>query len=326
MFSVLLETGAKVSVVKAGLLPQECLITSRRPIRLKVANGQYMVGGKKEVEVALQLVNHHELGRPDLGKKILLKGKFYEAQMNWDIIIGYDFLMESDSGVVPAQASMTMYQDDQLSWLSSPEHHVECQWIHPERHQLKVAELGTKPAEPTYQEYGVELEVAHRVAADLGASDVALDAFSLGTSAHLGVREVLERPSLCVAEALGSASRDRTPKEAQGDHPAKTGNTKPGTAAHGKRDTETSRHTPRKREKRASNPARKKGDGGTGTTRPGTGTPSKKKKNAKNTPRQPSQERLGTAGTRAQHTRPHRTPEPETAGSKRGAHATTHVP
>ena len=44
----------------------------------------------------------------------------------------------------------------------------------------------------------------------------------------------------------------------------------------GKRDTETSRHTPRK--KRDSSPARKKGDGGTGTTKPWTGTPSKKTK------------------------------------------------
>ena len=52
----------------------------------------------------------------------------------------------------------------------------------------------------------------------------------------------------------------------------------------------------------------------------------RKNKSAKNTPRQPSQEGLGTAETRAQHTRPHRTPEPETAGGKRGAHETTHVP
>ena len=92
----------------------------------------------------------------------------------------------------------------------------------------------------------------------------------------------------------------------------------------GKRDTEICRHTPRKK-KRASSPGRKKGDGGTGTTRPGTGTPSnrhhkaKKKKSAKNTPRQPSQEGRGTAETRAQHPRPHRTPEPETAGGKRSA-------
>ena len=77
-------------------------------------------------------------------------------------------------------------------------------------------------------------------------------------------------------------NEDRTPKEAQGDHPAKTGNTKPGTAAHrekGHRNKQT--HTTKK--KKASNPARKKGDGGTGTTRPGTGTPSKKKKEAQKT-------------------------------------------
>ena len=126
-------------------------------------------------------------------------------------------------------------------------------------------------------------------------------------------------------------TEDRTPKEAQGDHPAKTGNTKPGTAAHrekGRRNMQT--HTLKNKEG-ASSPARKKGDGGTGTTRPGTGTPSNrhhkaKKKSAKNTPRQPSQEGRGTAETRAQHARPHRTPQPETAGGKRNAQETTHVP
>ena len=87
--------------------------------------------------------------------------------MDWDMIVGYDFMMETDSGVLPAQASMTRYQDDQLSWLSSPEHHVGCQWIHPEHNQLEVAALGTEPARPVTQEYGVMLEVASRVVADL---------------------------------------------------------------------------------------------------------------------------------------------------------------
>ena len=84
---------------------------------------------------------------------------------------------------------MTLYQDDQLSWLSSPEHHVECQWIHPERNQLEVAALDTEPTGPANQEYGVMPEVASGVVADLGASDLALDAFSSGTSAHLRVCE-----------------------------------------------------------------------------------------------------------------------------------------
>ena len=48
VFDVLVDTGAQVSLVKAGLLPPECLTDRWRPVRLKVANGQYMVGGTKE--------------------------------------------------------------------------------------------------------------------------------------------------------------------------------------------------------------------------------------------------------------------------------------
>ena len=189
VFDVLVDTGAQVSLVKAGLPPPECLTDSWKPVRLKVANGQYMVGGTKEAAIGLQFVNHRELSRPDLGKEILLHGRFYEAEMDWDMIVGYDFMMETDSGVLRAQASMSLYQDDQLSWLSSPEHHVECQWIHPERNQLQVAAVVTEPTGPANQEYGVMPEVASRVVADLGASDLTLDAFSSGTSAHLRVCE-----------------------------------------------------------------------------------------------------------------------------------------
>ena len=76
VFDLLVDTGAQVSLVKAGLLPPECLTDSRKPVRLKVANGQYMVGGTKETAIGLQFVNHHELSSPDLGKEILLQGRF----------------------------------------------------------------------------------------------------------------------------------------------------------------------------------------------------------------------------------------------------------
>ena len=67
-------------------------------------------------------------------------------------------------------------------------------------------------------------------------------------------------------------TEDRTPTEAQGDHPPKTGNTKPVTADHGEKG-----HG-KKKKKRATSPARKKGDGGTGTAKPG-----KKKKRKEKT-------------------------------------------
>ena len=100
VFDVLVDTGAQVSLVKAGLLPPECLTDSRKPVRLKVANGQYMVGGTKEAAIGLQFVNHRELSRPDLGKEILLQGRFYKAEMDWDMIVGYDFMRFEVRGLI----------------------------------------------------------------------------------------------------------------------------------------------------------------------------------------------------------------------------------
>ena len=126
----------------------------------------------------------------------------------------------------------------------------------------------------------------------------------------------------------------------------------------GKRDTETCRHTPRWKKKRASSPARETGDGGTGTTRPGTGTASNrhhkakprhakkkaqkthpdnptKKGGARPTPRpsthahtaHPSQERRVTSEARAQTRTPAQHPQPGGAGDHAGrAHEHTHTP
>ena len=105
----------------------------------------------------------------------------------------------------------------------------------------------------------------------------------------------------------------RTPKEAQGDHPAKTGNTKPGTTAQREKGH---RNKQKKKKKRTSSPARKKGDGGTGTTRPGTGTPRKKKKKEKKSKKHTPT----TQPRRAGHSRdpgPAHTPTPH-AGTRNG--------
>ena len=91
-----------------------------------------------------------------------------------------------------------------------------------------------------------------------------------------------------------------------------------------KRGTETSRKK-RKKSQQPSPKERRRAERPQGPA--GIGTPSnRKKKSAKNTTRQPSQEGRGTAETRAQHARPHRTPEPETAGGKGNAQETTQVP
>ena len=119
-----------------------------------------------------------------------------------------------------------------------------------------------------------------------------------------------------------------TPAEAQGNHPPETGNTKPVTADQGEKG-----HGKKKKKKKREPPAQpeRKGMEGQGPQSPEKKKEKKRKnqsakKKKKNTPRQPSQDGRSTGETRAQHKRPHRAPEPETAGGKRGTHETTHVP
>ena len=77
-------------------------------------------------------------------------------------------------------------------------------------------------------------------------------------------------------------TEDRTPKEAQGDHPAETGNTKPGTAAHrekGHRNKQT--HTTKKR--KTQQPSPKERGCGERPQGPGQGHPATGKKKAQKT-------------------------------------------
>ena len=102
-------------------------------------------------------------------------------------------------------------------------------------------------------------------------------------------------------------TKDRTPKEAQGDHPAKTGNTKPGTAAHrekGHRDVQ--RHTTKK--KKSQQPSLKGRGWGDRDHKAGD-RDTEKQKRKKHTPT--------TQRRRAGHSRdpgPARTPTPHGGG------------
>ena len=49
----LVDKGAKVGVVKADQSPPDCLTTSWRPARMKVASGQYMVARTEEAKIAM---------------------------------------------------------------------------------------------------------------------------------------------------------------------------------------------------------------------------------------------------------------------------------
>ena len=78
---VLVDTGAQGSLVRNGLFPHTCLKSSDRTVRLKVANGRIVGGGAREAELGLEFWEQDRLDRPDQAKRLMLHGKFYEADL-----------------------------------------------------------------------------------------------------------------------------------------------------------------------------------------------------------------------------------------------------
>ena len=183
--SVLVDSGAQVSLVRTELFPASCIKTSPNPVLLKFAYGQYMGGGRTEVHLEMEFLNHEELSRLDEGKRVTLGGTFHEADMDWDVIIGYYFKAATDTGVQPAQSSMTLYKDNCLTWLSAHLAFEESHWAHAEREQLCRAVWALKPCQRPLYEYGFTPEVFQDAVAGLGAGEPLVDALSSAYSQSL---------------------------------------------------------------------------------------------------------------------------------------------
>ena len=103
---VLVDTGAQVSLVWRGLFKEESLQPSRRPVRLKVTNGEIMGGGTHEATISMEFREHERLNRPDLAKRSTLFGNFYVADItDWEMI--------------PHRATLVREDDECLTWLST---------------------------------------------------------------------------------------------------------------------------------------------------------------------------------------------------------------
>ena len=137
---VLVDTGAQVTLVWRGLFKEESLQPSRRPVRLKVANGEIMGGVTHEATISMEFWEHERLNRPDLAKRSTLSGNFYVADItDWDTIMGYDLMVGNAIGALLHRATLVREDDESLTWLST---HYACgssQWNAEEEDRIAQA-------------------------------------------------------------------------------------------------------------------------------------------------------------------------------------------
>ena len=181
---VLVDTGAQVSSVRRGLFKEESLQPSRRPVRLKVANGEIMDGGTHEATISMEFLEHERLNRPDLVKRSTLSGNFYVADItDWDTIMGYDFMVGNTIGALPHRATLVQEDNECLTWLSTDYACGSSQWTAEEEDRIvqAVQPVGAKSRgdrRVQLTEYGMGPQVYARMIQTLGAEAPETDGFA----------------------------------------------------------------------------------------------------------------------------------------------------
>ena len=181
---VLVDTGAQVSLVRRGLFKEESLQPSRRPVRLKVANGKIMGGGTHEATISIEFWEHERLNRPDLAKRSTLSGNFYVADItDWDMIMGYDFMVGNTIGALPHRATLVREDDGCLTWLSTDYASRSSQWSAEEEDRIvqAVQALGAKSRGDRgvqLTEYGMAAQVYATMSQTLGPEAPETDVFA----------------------------------------------------------------------------------------------------------------------------------------------------
>ena len=143
-----------------------------------------MGGGTHEATISMEFWEHERLNRPDLAKRSTLSGNFYVAGItDWDMIMGYDFMVANAIGALPHRATLVREDDECLTWLSTDFSCGSSQWNAEEEDQIiqAVQAVGAKSRGDRgvqLTEYGMAPQVYARMIQTLGAEAPETDVFA----------------------------------------------------------------------------------------------------------------------------------------------------
>ena len=184
ILDVLMDTGAQVSLIWKAFFLGQFQKPSRRAVGLKVPNGKIMGRGTHEATIGMVFREHDRLNRPDLSKQIIPSGIFYAADISdWDIIMGYDFMVSNAIGALPHRATLVGEDKERLTWLSTDHAPGLSQWTRDEEERIMraVKTVSTKfngDRGGDLMEYGMAPQVYNRMVQQLGGKNSETDVFA----------------------------------------------------------------------------------------------------------------------------------------------------
>jgi hypothetical protein len=111
----LLDTGAEVNLVRKGLVPSDAFQNSDSPLRILTASGDELDGGDKEVGLEIRF---HGLDVDTKTKHMLLTpAKLFEANIEEDVIISYQWMGERDVRIGPRAHGVWFKVKQQTVWV-----------------------------------------------------------------------------------------------------------------------------------------------------------------------------------------------------------------
>ena len=114
----LIDTGAQVSIVRQGLLPDECFRAARKPLLLKTASGELLPGGQRVASLLMEIDAETDKGCP---VKTPWKTNItvHDGDVGADMIIGYPWLMRQRLDIQPWRNALQLH--DHPFWVLRPQ-------------------------------------------------------------------------------------------------------------------------------------------------------------------------------------------------------------